>query len=119
MSTVTPGRPAQVDNSNAVPAQVGTANRQSSRLTTTAGTIVFKATGVASPFSATRSRQRRQMGSKGWSLMSQPSTTGSSGSRNPTSERMSRDLACPRSPRRIRSWPEMMALATCGSTVSS
>src|SRR5260370_177895 len=66
-----------------------------------------------------RSRHRRQMGPYGWSLISQPAIAGTCGSRKLMSERMIRLFACPPSPRQIPSWPEMPALASCGSPVSS
>src|SRR3990170_147437 len=60
-----------------------------------------------------------QIGPKGLSLISQPATAGISSSRRFTSERITRDFACPRSPRKMMSCPERMAFSRWGTTVSS
>ena len=75
--------------------------------------------GVSSPCCLRRERQKRHSGAKGLSLISQPSTTGISSSSNPVRARRIRDLACPRSPSRMRLCFDRMALTTCGITESS
>src|ERR1017187_52188 len=75
--------------------------------------------GVSSPASASSPRQRRQIGRYGLSCISQPSTYGVTSSRNAVSMRMSRVLAWPRRPSRMKLWRDRMAFTTCGTTVSS
>src|SRR4051794_36356830 len=60
-----------------------------------------------------------QTGVYGWSLISQPATTGVHSSSRPTMVRIRRVLPCPRSPRRTKSCPASKAVSTSGSTVSS
>ena len=55
----------------------------------------------------------------GSSLISLPATIGIHSSSRPTSARMMRVFAWPRSPRKMMSWPASSAFASCGMTVSS
>ena len=64
-------------------------------------------------------RQRTQTGAYGWSLISQPATTGVHSSSSPTRVRISRVLPWPRSPSSTRSCPASRARSSWGSTVSS
>ena len=59
----------------------------------------------SSPISSTRSRACFDTGSYGSSLISLPAMIGIHSSSSPVSERIMRVLACPRSPRKITSWP--------------
>ena len=73
----------------------------------------------SSPASATRSLANRETGWNGSSLISECATIGSHSSSRPTSERIMRVLAWPRSPRRMMSCPASRAFSSWGSTVSS
>ena len=75
--------------------------------------------GVLSPSAAILSRQARQIGFRGSSLISQPAITGISGSRMLMRPRRIRLFAWPRRPRRMKLWRESRALTICGTTVSS
>ncbi len=74
---------------------------------------------MASPAAASRSRANAETGAKGSSWISLPATTGIHSSRSETMERIMRVFAWPRSPRKIRSWPQSSAFSTAGITVSS
>ena len=75
--------------------------------------------GVASPSSATIALPAGLSGAKGSSFRWPPRTTGMTSSSSPTSRRARRVLACPRSPRKTRSWPARIAFSMAGRTVSS
>src|SRR5207237_369970 len=49
----------------------------------------------------------------------QPAMAGTAGWGSDTRERAMRVFACPRSPRKMMSWPERMAFSICGTTVCS
>src|SRR2546428_350222 len=66
--------------------------------------------GRSSPFSVASRRQRLQFGANGESLISHPSMTGMRSSSNIVSERNIRVFAWPRSPRRMMSCLERMAI---------
>ena len=72
-----------------------------------------------SPSFATRYLHAAQIGTSGSSLISHPAMAGTTGSRSELRERAMRVFACPRSPRKMMSWPERIAFSICGTTVCS
>ena len=74
---------------------------------------------MSSPASAISPLANFEMGRNGLSFTSLPATIGIASSSRVTSDRRMRDLACPRSPSRMKLCFESRALTICGITVSS